>query len=105
MEEIIQSIMDAEKSAEEMIRAAREQAKAILAQADDRSGEIRDQAKAEIKLRREQTLALAERTAEREFAESLAEGEAQGAEIERLAEAKIEAAADLIVGRVTNGNR
>ena len=105
MEEIIQSIMDAEKSAEEMIRTARDQAKAILAQADDRSGEIRDRAKAEIKLRREQALALVERTAEREFAESMAEGEAQGAEIERLAEAKIEAAADLIVRRVTDGNR
>ena len=105
MEEIIQSNMDAEKSAEEMIRTARDQAKAILAQADDRSGEIRDRAKAEIKLRREQALALAERTAEREFAESMAEGEAQGAEIERLAEAKIEAAADLIVRRVTDGNR
>lgn len=105
MEEIIDAIKSAENQAEETVRTAKAEARAILADAQKSADGILAAAKAEAATLRENTLKKAEAAADREFSDAIEKGRADGAEFEKKAAKRLDRAAQTIVGSVLNGDR
>ena len=97
MNEIIASILDAEKKAEEIVRSANEKAKTIRANADSDGEKIKNGAVAVFKVHRASSLMDAEKTASAEYDSAFNDGKEKAEELGNGASAKFDAFADEVV--------
>lgn len=100
MNEIVGSILNAEKEAERIVAEASEKGKAAVLNGETRAEEIRERAVSEFSEERKNTLAQAEARAEAVYGEMLENGKAAAAAFKAKCEGKIGSAAGEIVGRI-----
>lgn len=100
MEEIIGSILEAEKIADDIVKNAADNAKNILIYAENNADEIREKAITEFKSRRKEVLRFAEEQAEKLYAERVGEGRIKAEKTVLSAVAKKEAAAEKILKEI-----
>lgn len=104
MQEVIASILDAEKKAEEILKNATEKAKTIRQTADENGEKIKNGAIAVFKLHRASALKTAETDANGEYDAILKAGENDAEEISKTSVNKIDEYADEIVKGITGWN-
>lgn len=102
MNEIIASILDAEKKAEEIVKLSVEKSKAIRQSADDDGEKIKNGAIAVFKLNRASALKDAERRATAEYDEIISVGKKDAEKIKQKAADSTEIFADSIVKEITD---
>ena len=95
MNEIIASILDAEKKAEEIVKNSNEKAKGIRQSADEEGEKIKNSAIAVFKLKRNAALAEAEKHAQQEYDDMVVKGK-------NLSEEIVKNSADMIDDCVEN---
>ena len=100
MNEIIASILDAEKKADEIVKGASEKSKTIRETADVSGEKIKNGAVAVFKVHRASMLKEAERAAEKEYDAVFTSGKSQAEEIVKTASAKIDAYAQDVVKEI-----
>ena len=100
MNEIIASILDAEKKAEEIVKNAAEKSKNIRANADIDGEKIKNGAVAVFKVHRASEIKGAERTAETEYDAVFNNGKLQAEELVKTASEKIDAFAEDVVKEI-----
>ena len=100
MNEIVGSILNAEKEAERIVSEASEKGKAAVLNGETRAEEIRERAVSEFSEERKNTLAQAEARAEAVYGEMLENGKAAATAFKAKCEGKIESAAEESVGRI-----
>lgn len=105
MEEIIQSITEAEIRAEEIKSAAMQKAAALAAEAQARAGEIKKASELDCKQFREQQLREAEERGEKQYRAALAESKAKATAYADSLMGKAERQAFAVAGRITDGGR
>ena len=101
MNEIIASILDAEKKAEEIVKNSTEKAKNIKQSADEEGEKIKNGAVAVFKLHRTSALNNAEDSASKKYDEIVADGKKVSDEIVKKAADKIDFYAEQIVKDIT----
>ncbi|MBO4251397.1 MAG: hypothetical protein J5911_01910 [Clostridia bacterium] len=101
MNEVIASILDAEKKAEEIVKNAAEKAKAIRANADGDGEKIKNGAVAVFKVHRTSSLRDAEKAAEGEYLAVFNEGKTKADEIAESVSTKFDSFADEVVKGIT----
>lgn len=100
MNEVIGTILEAEARAEEIVRAAEEDAGRILAEGERRAEQADADAERALLSAREETVAAAERTAGQKYAAILAEGKRTADALRASCSGKIPAAAQSAVQKV-----
>ncbi|MBQ9513931.1 MAG: hypothetical protein IJR66_02985 [Clostridia bacterium] len=101
MDEVISSIIEAEKKADEMVKNSLDNAKKANISAEKEAEEIKDKAIASFKLHRKTVLADAEKTANEKYEARLSEGEKTAKNISNKAEEKIKELAIELVNEIT----
>lgn len=105
MEDIIQSITEAESQAAEIKAKAAERAAEIIAEATKRAAEIAAKSETECKIMREVQINQAETDAQAAYDKTLAESSAKAKKYADSVLKNADGAVNDIVGRVTGGNR
>ena len=100
MEEIITSILEAERRADDIVKNATDNAKNILIYAENNADEIREKAIVDFKAHRKDVLASAEKDAEALYYKKIAEGEGAAKELILSVEGKKTAAAEKILKKI-----
>ena len=77
MNEVIGTILEAEKRAEEIVRAAEEKAKTILAEGEREAEQLNEDAKRSFLAYREETIAAAEQSADERYRAILEQGKGE----------------------------
>lgn len=101
MNEIIASILDAEKKAEEIVKNSTEKAKNIKQSADEESEKIKNGAVAVFKLHRAAAIKDAEKCALNEYDAIVGDGKTSAEEIVKKTADKIDFYAEQIVKDIT----
>lgn len=101
MNEVIASILDAEKKAEEIVKTAMEKSKAIRETADADGEKIKNGAIAVFKLHRASALKDAEKKAAEEYDAAFENGKAQANAIVNAASEKIDVFAEETIKEIT----
>ena len=101
MNEIIASILDAEKKAEEIVKNSTETSKHIKQSADEEGEKIKNGAVAVFKLHRASAIKDAEKRAAKEYDAIIDGGAARAEEIKKSAADKIDFYAERIVKDIT----
>ncbi len=102
MNEVIASILDAEKKAEEIVKLSTEKAKTIRISAEEDGEKIKNGAVAVFKLHRAAAIKSAEKRAEEQYAAIIEEGERSAAEIAKQTAAETDYYAEQIVKGITD---
>lgn len=102
IEEVINSILDAEKKAEEIIALQENESKALELKTETDAQSIKEKAIADFKQHRKSEIANAKTVAEGKYQKILSEGKAESEALYNKAIAKKEAESDKIVGRFLN---
>ena len=100
MEEIISSILEAEKHADEIVKSASEQSKNIIINADSSAEKIKADAIVKFKAERKAALLSAEEKAQKEYDAKIAEGEKDAALLVAATEKKIDNIAEKILKEI-----
>lgn len=101
MNEVIASILDAEKKAEEIVKNSTEKSKKIRQTADEDGEKIKNGAVAVFKLHRTSALKDAEKKAAAEYDKITESGKAEADKIVGLAADKIDSLAEQVVKGIT----
>ena len=101
MNEIIASILDAEKKAEEIVKNSTEKAKDIRQSADEEGEKIKNGAVAVFKLHRSAELRDAEKRALKEYENIVTKGQASAEQIIKKTANEIDVCAEQIVKDIT----
>ena len=101
MNEVIASILDAEKKAEEIVKLSVEKSKSIRQSADEEGEKIKNGAIAVFKLNRASALKDAEKRANAEYDEIVSNGKKDAEKIKRNSADSTENFADSIVKEIT----
>ena len=100
MNEIIGSILEAEKQADEMIKLAEEKARKEVLDAGNRAEEIKKHAISVFKMHSKAALKKAEEEAEKLFNEKIDSGKEQAEKMVQKASDNFDAAAEIIVKEI-----
>ena len=100
MNEVIETILEAEAKAEQILRAAEQDVRSILSQGESSAERIVVEAQARLLAEREDALARADGAAEARYDEICAEGKAQAQRLREAYDLKIQEATDKIVQKV-----
>ena len=100
MNEIIGSILEAEKNADEMVKLAEEKAKSGILEAENKAEEIKKRAISVFKIHSKAVLKKAEEEAETLFNEKIASGKEQAENLGRKASASFDSAAEIIIKEI-----
>lgn len=100
MNEVIGTILEAEARAEEIVRAAQEEAKNILAEGERAAEQVSAEANGSRLFSREQTLAAAQQSAEERYRAILAEGARRAEGFRAACAQKVPAAAQDVLQKV-----
>ncbi len=100
MKEIISSILEAEKIAEQLKIDAQEKAKQMILEADARSEKIREQAITSFKKTKKDSLAVAEIKATEIYDKKIEDGEKQAEALKKDAEKKVDIATQYIIKEI-----
>ena len=100
MDEVISSILEAEKKADSLVVEAQDNAKKAVLAADTEGERIKANAVESFKIHRKAALADAEKRGETEYAKIIARGEKRAKEVEAAARDNIETAADAVVKEI-----
>ena len=101
MNEIIASILDAEKKAEEIVKNSTEKAKAIKQSAEEEGEKMKNGAVAVFKLHRTAEIKDAEKRASKEYDAIIDDGKRRAEEIVKSAADKIDIYAEQVVKGIT----
>ena len=104
MEDIIKSVNEAERQAEEIKLGAEQKAAQILADAEKRASEILKEGEEKLKIYREEQLKLAQATSEKEYKKAIADNSAKAQEYTNSLIEKTKIQVGEVVGRVSRGN-
>lgn len=100
MNEIISSILEAEKKADEIITSAGLQSKSLIMEAEKKADRIRNDAVTEFKSFRKESVLLTDKKAEEVYAEEIEKGNKKAFEIKESIEGKTNSVSDEIVKRI-----
>lgn len=100
MNEMINSILEAEKKAAEIVGDASEKSKAVMIRGEEDAERVKENAVGEFAEERKKTIAEAERKAESIYGDMLDEGESAAYALKVSCKDKIENAADDVIGRI-----
>ena len=104
MEDIIKSVNEAERQAEEIRANAEQKAAQILADAEKRASEILKEGEEKLKNYREEQLKNAHATAEKEYKKAIADNAGKAEAYANSLMEKTKKQVSEVVGRVTRGN-
>ena len=102
MNEIIVSILEAEKRSDEIVKDAQAKARATRSNADENGEKVKNKAVALFKVHRSAVLKDAEKRAAEIYAEKIAEGERLAVELKNRSSGKISIYADKIAKEILN---
>ena len=100
MEEIITSILEAEKLADEIVKNAADSAKNIMIYAENNADEIREKAVNDFKAHRKAVIIEAEKNAEKSYAARIEQGKAEAKKLADGVSDKISAVANTILNGI-----
>ena len=100
MNEIISSILEAEKKADEIITSAGLQAKSLVIEAEKKADKIRNDAVNDFKAFRKESIENADKKADKVYAEEIEGGNKKAAEIGESVKGKIDSVSDDIVKKI-----
>ena len=100
MEEIITSILEAERRADDVVKNAVDNAKNILIYAENNADEIREKAVADFKAHRKEVLSAAEKEADELYLKKIAEGNAAAEKLVASVKDKKSAAAEKLLNKI-----
>lgn len=100
MNEIISSILEAEKKADEIITSAGLQAKSLVIEAEKKADKIRNDAVSDFKIFRKESVDNADKKADKVYAEEIESGNKKAAEIGESVKGKIDAVSDEIAKKI-----
>ena len=103
VKEIVDCIVDAEKTAEEMIAAAREEAKNTLFEAQNAADNMREASRADNKQTAKALAVKAEKEADIKAAEVYSKGKSEADEAAEKYRRNLGKASDFVVGRCMDG--
>lgn len=100
MDEIISSILDAEKKAEEILKNSTETAKSIILEGEGKAEDIKSDAIATLRAQKKQIIIDAELEAEKRYQEIVLKGSKEADEIIESANSNVDKACDFIVKEI-----
>jgi len=100
MIDVISSILEAEKKADEILKTANAESKAKILSADEQAEKIKADAIADFKTERKETLKKADAEAEKQYADRIEKGKAEAKAICDKALLKTDKTADSIVKEI-----
>lgn len=100
MEEIITSILEAERFADDVVKNAASNAKNIMVYAENTADAIREKAIADFKAHRKEVLISAEQEAETLYNKRIAEGKASAEKLVKSVKDKKSAAAEKVLSKI-----
>ena len=104
MEDILKSVNEAERQADEIKSGAEEKAAQILADAEKQASEILKEGEEKLKIYREEQLKSAHDTAEKEYKKAIADNAEKAEEYANSLMERTKIQVSEVVGRVTRGN-
>lgn len=104
MEDIIKSVNEAERQAEEIKLSAEQKAAQILADAERRASEILKAGEEKLKIYREEQLKAAQAAADKDYNKAIADNSAKAEEYANSLIEKTKIQVSEVVGRVSRGN-